>query len=106
MTSLRNCRMTYVEGVLQKKEELKGQLQVLLNETIQRIKELKAHQELNEAGLPTDDHTNVLETSITTEITNFNNALTTFVADEFTSFYTDGPSTVFDTCRGNATTAF
>ena len=42
MTTLRDCRMTYVESVLQKKEELKGQLEVLLNETIQRIKELKA----------------------------------------------------------------
>lgn len=106
MTTLRDCRMTYIENALQKKEELKGQLEVLLNETIQRIKELKAGQELNEAGLPTDDHANVLETEIAAEITNFNNELADFVATEFTAFFNDGPNASFMTCRDGATTAF
>ena len=103
MTTLRDCRMTYIENALQKKEELKGQLEVLLNETIQRIKELKAGQELNEAGLPTDDHANVLETEIAAEITNFNNELADFVATEFTAFFNDGPNASFMTCRDGAT---
>ena len=53
MATMRDCRLTYVEAVLTKKEELKGELQNMLNETIQALKELKAGQELNEAGLPT-----------------------------------------------------
>ena len=106
MTTLRDCRMTYVESVLQKKEELKGQLQNLLNETIIRIKELKAGQELNEAGLPTDDHANVLEAEITAEVTGFNDALTTFVTDEFTNFFNAGPNAAFLSCKTAAETAF
>ena len=53
MATMRSCRLDYVEAVLNKKEELKGELQNMLNQTIQALKELKAGKELNEAGLPT-----------------------------------------------------
>jgi hypothetical protein len=41
---------------LTKKEELKGSLQNILNETIQRIKEMKVGGVLNAAGMPTEEH--------------------------------------------------
>ena len=52
MTTMRECRLTYVNAILTKKEQLKGQLQNMVNETITNIKELKVDQELNDAGLP------------------------------------------------------
>lgn len=55
MTTMRECRLTYINAILKKKEELKGQLQNIVNETITDIKELKVDNVLNEAGLPSDE---------------------------------------------------
>jgi hypothetical protein len=60
-TELKQCRKDYIERLLTKKEELKGTLQNTLNETIQRIKELKVGGVLNEAGMPTEEHKRALD---------------------------------------------
>ena len=65
---------------------MKGSLQNILNETIQRIKELKVGGVLNAAGMPTEEHKRNLDNQIEAEITTFESTLTTFVADEYTPF--------------------
>ena len=50
---LKKCRTDYVDQLLTRKEELKGALEQLLNESIHDIKNMKVEQILNENGLPT-----------------------------------------------------
>jgi uncharacterized lipoprotein YehR (DUF1307 family) len=50
---LKKCRTDYVDQLLTRKEELKGDLEQLLNESIHDIKNMKVEQILNENGLPT-----------------------------------------------------
>jgi len=54
---LKKCRKDYIDSLLTRKEEIKGELEVLLNAAIQNIKELKVEGALGEAGLPTKEHT-------------------------------------------------
>ena len=103
MTGMRECRLSYVEAVLKKKEELKGQLQNMVNETITNLKELKVDQALAGAGLPSGDPSGELEDAILAETTNFSNAVDTFVADQFETFFaTGGPGATIETCLDNA----
>jgi hypothetical protein len=63
-TELKQCRKDYVEALLLRKEEIQGELQNTLNETIHRIKELKVGEVLNESGLPTEEHATILKQKI------------------------------------------
>lgn len=107
MTTMRECRLTYVNAILTKKEQLKGQLQNMVNETITNIKELKVDQELNDAGLPSNEPGSAIETAIQAELDAFSTAVSTFVADEFDTFYAaGGPGDTIDVCLNDAETAF
>lgn len=63
-----------------------GDMQNILNETIQRIKELKVGEKLNEAGMPTGDHATILEQKIEVEITNFETLMSNYIANNYTAF--------------------
>ena len=57
----KQCRKDYIDKLLIVKEEIKGELQNLLNETIIEVKELKVGAVLNESGLPTEEHAKALK---------------------------------------------
>jgi hypothetical protein len=63
-TDLKQCRKDYIEAILLRKEEIQGDLQNIVNETIHRIKELKVGEVLNESGLPTEEHATILKQKI------------------------------------------
>jgi hypothetical protein len=50
------CREDYITDLLTLKEGLKTGLKELINQTIWDIKELKVEGLLNEAGMPTEEH--------------------------------------------------
>ena len=83
-TEYKQCRKDYIDKLLVKKEELQGDLQNILNETIIRIKELKVGEVLNESGLPTEEHATILRQKIEQEIADFEAAMLTYVEDEYT----------------------
>ena len=83
MTTMRECRLTYINAILQKKEELKGQLQNMVNETITDIKELKVDTVLNEAGLPSEEQESVNTAAIAQKIQDFNDEVNGFVENGF-----------------------
>lgn len=66
---LKKCRTDYVDQLLARKEELKGDLEQLLNEAIHDIKNMKVEQILNENGLPSNQHSSALEAAITARVT-------------------------------------
>lgn len=82
-----------------------GDMQNILNETIQRIKELKVGEKLNEAGMPTGDHATILEQKIEVEITNFETLMSNYIANNYTAFQAQ-QSSDFSDCVDAADTAF
>ena len=67
----KECRVNYVDQLLYQKEIIKGELEDLLNETIQEIKNLKVEGILNESGMPTEEHKSVIDAQIVTLTTAF-----------------------------------
>jgi hypothetical protein len=60
-TDLKKCRTDYIDALLVRKEEIKGELESVLNQTIHNIKALKVDVALGEAGMPTKDHKSTIE---------------------------------------------
>jgi len=56
VANAKKCRTDFVEDQLVKKEIVKGKLEELLNESIQKIKELKVESVFAESGLPQGEH--------------------------------------------------
>ena len=61
VTDLKKCRTDYIDALLVRKEEIKGELESVLNQTIHNIKALKVDVALGEAGMPTKDHKSTIE---------------------------------------------
>ena len=78
-----------LDKLLTKKEELKGSLENILNETMKRIKELKVGGVHDAVGMPTEAHKRNLDNQIETEIMNFETMLIIFAADNYTLFKMD-----------------
>lgn len=68
----KQCRVDFVEATLTAKEQVKGDLEELLNHAIQAIKELKVAEIFTESGIPGGDHTTVVEDEIATILSGFN----------------------------------
>ena len=104
-TELKQCRKDYIDKLLVKKEELKGSLQNILNETIQRIKEMKVGGVLNAAGMPTEEHKRSLDLQIENEISTFETTMSTYVTTNYTPFKTAEDTNLMN-CLDDAETAF
>ena len=84
----KKCRVDFVNELLTEKETIKGRLEDLLNETIQKIKELKVEGILQESGMPAEEHKEVLDAQIETLIMEFEMASDEMLTDETTGFIT------------------
>ena len=82
-SNFKTCRADFLDAAKDRKEAVKGKLQVLTNETITRIKELKVEEILNESGMPTDNHNANLTTMIGNELVNYNAAIMLVYNEEF-----------------------
>ena len=69
---------------MEKKEEIKGKLQTLTNETVKKIKEMKVEEVFNEAGLPTEQHKATLMRAVEAEMETFNTATNELITGEWT----------------------
>lgn len=85
-TEAKQCRKNYIDKLLNRKEEMAGDMQNILNETIQRIKELKVGEKLNEAGMPTGEHSTILEQRITDEIEDFELLMADYIDDHYLEY--------------------
>lgn len=71
VANAKKCRTDFVEAQLVKKEIIKGQLEDELNQTIQRIKELKVEGVFADSGLPEEKHATEIAAAIEQEIADF-----------------------------------
>ena len=71
LAATRLARRNFVEAQLVKKEIIKGQLEDELNQTIQRIKELKVEGVFADSGLPEEKHATEIAAAIEQEIADF-----------------------------------
>ena len=77
----KKCRVDFVEDQLVKKEIVKGELEELLNKTIQQIKELKVEGIFAESGMPHEQHITAIEADIAAAITEFDEASQLLLTD-------------------------
>ena len=88
-SDFKQCRADFLDKAKAKKEEVKGKLQVVTNETIQRIKELKVEEILNESGMPTENHNSQLTTMISNELTSYEANIMQIYNEEFKEYIFD-----------------
>ena len=117
VAAAKKCRTDFVESTLTKKEIIKGQLEDLLNDAIQQIKELKVEGIFADSGIPTDEHKTAIDAAIAeiigtfeTEsdllLTNESDAFVETLGIDLLAFEDSGPATETDTCLDDVRAAF
>ena len=117
VAAAKKCRTDFVESTLTKKEIIKGQLEDLLNDAIQQIKELKVEGIFADSGIPTDEHKTAIDAAIAEIIgtfesdsdlllTNESDAFVETLGIDLLAFEDSGPATETDTCLDDVRAAF
>ena len=89
IADMAECREDYVNDLLELKEALKKDLRDLLNQVIWDIKELKVEGLLNEAGMPTEEHSAQIKLMIEAEISGFEQDSNNIINMDWTEAVTD-----------------